>query len=110
MAAPARCVSHSSYNRTELTFLYLLPLSLILCGMATRDFRLLARLRQNKMVSEKGVASPAVGHRSIRYDTRLSNTHAIMRQRDAQCLRGEGVALQVLALPARLASLSVSGG
>lgn len=38
------------------------------------------------------------------------NTHAEMRERDAQCLQGEDVSLQVLALPAWLTSLSVRGG
>lgn len=56
----------------------------------------------------QGAVSPAVGQRPLTHDAPLSNGHGIMRQRDAQCLRGEGVALQVLALPAWLASLSVS--
>lgn len=98
---------HAAFLTQELSFLYLLPFLFILCGMATCDFRLLALLCQNKMQS---AASPAVGQRSLRYETPLLNAHAIMRRRDARCLRGEGVALQVLALPAWLASLSVSGG
>lgn len=57
----------------------------------------------------QGAASSAEGQRPLRCANPLSNTYEVMRQRDAQCLQGEGVALQVLALPAWLASLSVRG-
>lgn len=92
MAAPVCSVCHQSYKSDWAQFL--IPSSL-LHPLWNGKFRLLVLLCQQ---------------RSLRYHNPLSNKHEIMRQRDAQCLQGEGVALQLLALPAWLASLSVRGG
>ena len=45
----AGSLSLSSYNRTELCSLYLLPLLLVLCAIATCDFRLLVPLKTTKI-------------------------------------------------------------